>query len=98
MDRDSIITLLKSFYFGSLDNNPPLVYMYAVVKAYLREKGYEESRIDAALKYLTLTALIYDATMAVAEYYERKFNIYKLWSAPNPLSNQGQERKVILIF
>lgn len=98
MDRDSIITLLKGFYFGSLDNNPPLVYIYAVVKAYLREKGYEESRIDAALKYLTLTALIHDVTMAVAEYYERKFNIYELWSAPNPLNIQGQERTLLQIF
>ena len=34
----------------------------------------------------------------IIEHYERKFNIYKLWSAPNPLNNQGQEIKVILIF
>lgn len=31
-------------------------------------------------------------------FYERKFTIYKLWSAFNPLNMKGQERKLLQIF
>lgn len=34
----------------------------------------------------------------VLSFYERKFTVYKLWSAPNPLNNMGQERKLLQIF
>lgn len=95
MDRESAITILKSFY---LFNPPPLEYMINIIRIYLMEKGYEMGKIDAAITYLTLTGPIYGITGAIVEHYERKFNICKLWSVPNPLNNQGQERKVILIF
>lgn len=95
MDRESALTLVKGFY---LFNAPPLTFMEAIVRTYLMEKGYEMSKIDNAIKYLLSTLLIYDVVRAIIEHYERKFNICKLWSAPNPLNNQGQERKVILIF
>lgn len=72
--------------------------MEAIVRTYLMEKGYEMSKIDNTIRYLLSTLLIYDVVRAIIEHYERKFNICKLWSAPNPLNNQGQERKVILIF
>lgn len=95
MDRESAITLVKGFY---LFNTPPLTFMEAIVRTYLMEKGYEMGKIDDAIKYLLSTLLLYDIVKAIIEHYERKFNICKLWSAPNPLNNQGQERKVILIF
>jgi hypothetical protein len=34
----------------------------------------------------------------VLSFYGRKFTIYKLWSAPDPLNNMGQERKLLQIF
>lgn len=34
----------------------------------------------------------------VLSFYERKFTVYKLWSAPNPLNNMGQERTLLQIF
>lgn len=50
------------------------------------------------MEMLFATNKIMQAALIAAGFYERKFNIYKLWSAPNPLNNQGQERKAILIF
>lgn len=38
-----------------------------------------------------------DASIALS-FYERKFTVYKLWSAPNPLNKMGQERKLLQIF
>lgn len=29
---------------------------------------------------------------------ETEFTVYKLWSAPNPLNNRRQERKLLQIF
>lgn len=34
----------------------------------------------------------------VLSFYERKFTIYKLWSALNPLNDMGQERKLLQVF
>lgn len=95
MDRESALTLVKGFYFF---NAPPLTFMEAIVRTYLMEKGYEMSKIDDAIKYLLSTLLLYDIVKAIIEHYEREFNICKLWSAPNPLNNQGQGIKIILIF
>lgn len=95
MDRESALTLVKGFYFF---NAPPLAFMEAIVRTYLMEKGYEMSKIDDTIRYLLSALLLYDIAKAIIEHYEREFNICKLWSAPNPLNNQGQDIKIILVF
>ena len=94
MDRDKAIELISNRYFSSHDIESPI----NLIKEYLADKEYDGDKIGRAVNYLLMFNLLSRAADVASEHFERKFNIYKLWSAPNPLNNQGQERKVILIF
>ena len=94
MDRNRAIELISNSIFSPHDIASPI----NLVKEYLADKEYDENKIGKAINYLLMFNLLGRATNVASEHFERKFNICKLWSVPNPLNNQEQERKVILIF
>lgn len=97
MDRDSAIENIRELH-NSLDRGEVyntsarnLVYYYIV------DMGKAEY-FRQMFQMLVATNRIMQAALIAAEYYKKKFTICELWSAPNPLNNQGQERKLLLIF
>lgn len=98
MDRDETVRLLRLSANNRIDR-VSIVEALKVVTDYCLEKGRRGSDIARLRGYLVsdIAALTLCTTQAL-EYFERKFTIYRLWSAPNPLNNQGQERKLLLIF
>ena len=98
MDRDETVRLLRLSANDRIDRIS-IVEALKVVTDYCLEKGKRGGDIARLRGYLVrdIALLTLCATQAL-EYFERKFTIYRLWSAPNPLNNQGQERKLLLIF
>lgn len=95
MDREETLRLSRLAAFGRLS----LADILRVITAYCFEKGKKGSDIAMLREYLVKDVFVLNSCMIQSlEYFEKKFTICKIWSAPNPLNNQGQERKVILIF
>lgn len=95
MDREETLRLSRLAAFGGLS----LTDFFKVITEYCLEKGKRDSDIAILREYLAKDIFALHSCMTQAlEYFEKKFTIYKVWSAPNPLNNQGQKRKVILIF
>lgn len=95
MDREETLRLSRLAAFGGLS----LTDIFKVITEYCLEKGKKDSDIAILKEYLVKNLFILNYCMIQSlEYFEKKFTICKVWSAPNPLNNQGQERKVILIF
>ena len=96
MDRNETVRISRLAAFGGLTSTDisVLLVQYCVAE---HNKSYEDTiRFVTALlgrpielRFCVETAL---------EYYERKFTVCKLWSAPNPLNNMGQKRKLLQIF
>lgn len=98
MDRDETVRLLRLSANNRMDRIS-IVEALKVVTDYCLEKGKRGGDIARLRGYLARDmALLTLCTTQALEYFERKFTIYRLWSAPNPLNNQGQERKLLLIF
>ena len=98
MDRDGIVRLLRLSASNRIDRIS-VVEALKVVTDYCLERGKRDSDIARLKGYLVSDmALLTLCTTQALEYFERKFTIYRLWSAPNPLNNRGQERKLLLIF
>lgn len=96
MDRNETVRISRLAAFGGLTSTDVsvLLVQYCVAE---HNKPYEDTiRFVTAL--LGRPIELRFCVEAALEYYEKKFTVYKLWSAPNPLNNQRQERKVILIF
>lgn len=95
MDRNETVRISRLAAFGGLTSTDisVLLVQYCVTE---HNKPYEDT-------IMFVTALLgrpveLDFCVKVAlEYYERKFTVYKLWSAPNPLNNMGQ-RTLLQIF
>ena len=96
MDRNETVRISRLAAFGGLTstNVSVLLIQYCVAE---HNKPYEDTiRFVAALLSRPIELKFY--VKAALEYYERKFTVYKPWSASNPLNNMGQERKLLQIF
>lgn len=96
MDRTTAILAIQNLH-ECLDKGD--VYCTSardLIYYYMGDMGKQE-HYKQMIQMLFATNKIMQAALIAAEFYERKFNIYKLWSAPNPLNNQG-ERQLLLIF
>lgn len=95
MDRNETVRISRLAAFGGLTKTDANM----VLMQYCIEHGkpyYETAMfVYNVLRNRQLLAYCFDIALS---FYERKFTIYKLWSAPNPLNNQGQERKLLQIF
>lgn len=96
MDRTTAILAIRNLY-ECLDKGD--VYCTSardLIYHYMGDMG-KQKHYKQMIQMLFATNNIMQAALIAAEFYERKFNICKLWSAPNPLNNQG-ERQLLLIF
>lgn len=95
MDRNETVRISRLAAFGGLTKTDANM----VLMQYCIEHGkpYHETAmfVSNVLRNRQLLAYLFDIALS---FYERKFTIYKLWSAPNPLNNQEQERKLLQIF
>lgn len=95
MDRNETVRISRLAAFGGLTENDANI----VLVQYCVEHGkpYHEATmfVHNILKSRQLLTYCFDVALS---FYERKFTVCKLWSAPNPLNNQGQERKLLQIF
>lgn len=95
MDREETLRLSKLVAFGGLS----FADMFKVITEYCLEKGKKDSDIAILKEYLAKNFFtLHYCVIQSLEYFEKKFTICKIWSASNPLNNQGQKGKVILIF
>lgn len=95
MDRNETIRISRLATFGGLTTNDvsKLLIEYCTVD---HNKSIEDTnRLISAL--LQSQVLLSSYVQEALEYYERKFIVYKLWSAPNPLNRMGQ-RTLLQIF
>lgn len=95
MDRNETVRISRLASFGGLTDSDVNV----VLMQYCIEHGkpyYETSMF--VMNMLKSDRLLAHCLSIALSFYERKFTICKLWSAPNPLSIMGQERKLLQIF
>ena len=96
MDRDETVRISRLVAFGGLtaDDISKLLIEYCTID---HDKSIEDTNkfISTLLQY---QVFLHSYVQEALEYYERKFAIHKLWSAPSPLNNMGQKRKLLQIF
>lgn len=96
MDRDETVRISRLAAFGGLTANDAskLLIEYCTVD---HNKSIEDTNrlINILLQHQTLLSSYMQEAL---KYYERKFTVYKLWSASNPLNIQGQDRTLLQIF
>lgn len=95
MDRNETVRILRLAAFGGLTETD----VNMVLMQYCIEQGkpYHETALFVTHVLRDRQLMAYCFNFALS-FYERKFTIYELWSAPNPLNNMGQERKLLQIF
>ena len=94
MDRNETVELSRLAAFGEV----PIHKALKAITDYCLEKGKSDIDISVLREYLERDVVMLGSCLNQAlEYFEGKFVICKLWSAPNPLSNTGQ-RKLLQIF
>lgn len=94
MDRNETVELSRLAAFGEV----PIHKALKAITDYCLEKGKSDIDISVLREYLKRDVTMLGSCLNQAlEYFEGKFMICKLWSAPNPLSNMGQ-RKLLQIF
>lgn len=94
MDRNGAVKLSR---LAAFDKVPAYLALEAITD-YCLEKGKSDTDILVLRKYLVRnTNMLAFFLKPALEYFEGKFVICKLWSAPTPLSNRGQ-RKLLQIF
>ena len=94
MDRNEIVELSRLFNFDKM----PIHRAFKVITDYCLEKSKLESDIAVLRGYLARAVIMLRSCLNQSlEYFERKFVVCKLWSAPNPLNNMGQ-RTLLQIF
>lgn len=95
MDRNETVRISRLAAFGGLTERDSNM----VLMQYCME--HEKSCYDSAMfvmNVLKSKQLLAHCLNIALSFYERKFIVYKLWSAPNPLNKMGQERKLLQIF
>ena len=94
MDRDETVRISRLAAFGEV----PIHKALKAITDYCLEKGKSDIDTSVLREYLERDVNMLSSCLNQAlEYFEGKFMICKLWSAPNPLSNTGQ-RKLLQIF
>ena len=95
MDRNETVRILRLATFGELtENDANMILMQYCIE---HGKPYYETAMFVMNVLKSKQLLTHYLNIALS-FYERKFTVYKLWSAPNPLNNRGQERKLLQIF
>lgn len=95
MDRNETVRISRLAAFGGLTETD----VNMVLMQYCIEQGkpYYETALFVTHILRNRQLMSYCFNFALS-FYERKFTIYKLWSAPNLLNIQGQERTLLQIF
>lgn len=94
MDRNETVELSRLAAFGEV----PIHKALKAITDYCLEKGKSDIDTSVLREYLERDVTMLSSCLNQAlGYFEGKFMICKLWSAPNPLSNTGQ-RKLLQIF
>ena len=94
MDRNETVELSRLAAFGEV----PIHKALKAITDYCLEKGKSDIDTSVLREYLERDVTMLSSCLNQAlEYFEGKFMICKLWSAPNPLNNTGQ-RKLLQIF
>lgn len=95
MDRNETIRISRLAAFGGLTKTD----VNMVLMQYCIEHGkpYYETALFVMRVLTDIRLRTYCFNFALS-FYEGKFTVCKLWSAPNPLNNMGQERKLLQIF
>lgn len=95
MDRNGIVRISRLTTFSGLtENDANMVLMQYYIE---HEKLHYETAMFVINVLKSKQLLVHCLSIALS-FYERKFTIYKSWSALNPLNNMGQERKLLQIF
>ena len=95
MDRNETVRISRLATFGGLTESDASI----VLTQYCMEHGKPYHETDMfVINVLKSKQLLVHCLNIALSFYERKFTVYKLWSAPNPLNNRGQERKLLQIF
>ena len=95
MNRDETVRISRLATFGGLtESDASIVLMQYCME---HEKSYHETAMFV-MNVLKSKQLLAHCLNIALSFYERKFTVYKLWSAPNPLNQMGQERKLLQIF
>ena len=92
MDRNETVELSRLAAFGEV----PIHKALKAITDYCLEKGKSDIDTSVLREYLERDVTMLSSCLNQAlEYFERKFVICKLWSAP--INNAGQ-RKLLQIF
>ena len=95
MDRNETVRISRLAASGGLtESDANIVLMQYCIE---HGKPYYET-VMFVMNVMKNKQLLAHCLSIALSFYERKFTIYKLWSAPNPLNNMGQERKLLQIF
>lgn len=94
MDRNETVRISRLAAFGGLTETD----VNMVLMQYCIEQGkpYYETALFVTHVLIDTRLMTYCFNFALS-FYEGKFTVCKLWSAPNPLNNTGQ-RKLLQIF
>lgn len=95
MDREETVRISRLAAFGGLTESDAsiLLMQYCIEHG----KPYYETTMFVTNVLRNRQLLTHCFNIALS-FYERKFTVYKLWSASNPLNIQGQERTLLQIF
>lgn len=95
MDRNETVRISRLAAFGGLTETD----VHMVLMQYCLEQGkpYYETTLFVTHVLIDKRLMAYCFNFALS-FYEGKFTVCKLWSAPNLLNNTGQERKLLQIF
>lgn len=95
MDRDETVRISRLAAFGGLTESDAsiLLMQYCIEHG----KPYYETTMFVTNVLGNRQLLTHCFNIALS-FYERKFTVYKLWSASNPLNIQGQDRTLLQIF
>ena len=92
MDRNETVEITRWAAFGEV----PIHKALKAITDYCLEKGKSDINISVLREHLARDVVMLGTCLNQAlEYFERKFVICKLWSAP--INNAGQ-RKLLQIF
>ena len=95
MDREETVRISRLAAFGGLtESDASMVLMQYCIE---HGKPYYETTMFVTNVLRDRQLLSYCLGIALS-FYERKFTVYKLWSASNPLNIQGQDRTLLQIF
>lgn len=89
MDREETIRISRLVASGGLNTSDvsKLLIDYCTVE---HDKSIEDTNKLISILLQDMVLLSYYVNWAL-QYYERKFTVYKLWSAPSLLNNQGNK-------